>query len=39
LRTLPSRIVATSSLAPIVRMSSFVPLNWNDDVRAMTRSP
>jgi hypothetical protein len=39
LRTLPSSNVATSSLRPIVRTSSFDPLNWNDDVRAVTRRP
>ena len=39
LRTLPSRRVSTSSFRPIVAASSFVRLKWNDDVRAMTRSP
>ena len=38
-RTLPSRILLTFSFSATVRRSSFLPLNWNDDVRAATRSP
>ena len=38
-RTLPSRSVATFSFSPITARSSFLPLNWNEDARAATRSP
>src|SRR5665647_301954 len=38
LRTPPSRTVETFSLRPISPMSSFFPLNANDDVRDATRS-
>src|SRR5215469_613514 len=38
LRTLPSRMVLTLSFSPTVRRSSVLPLNWNEDVRAATRS-
>ena len=37
-RTLPSRMCATLSFSPITRRSSFRPLNWNDEVRPITRS-
>ena len=36
LRNEPSRILATPSALPIVRRSSFLPLNENDDVRPAT---
>src|SRR3984885_5533999 len=35
-RTLPSSRFATPSFSAIVRTSSFLPLNWNDEVRAIT---
>ena len=38
LRTLPSRRWSTPSFSAITRRSSFFPLNWNDEVRPMTRS-
>jgi hypothetical protein len=38
LRTLPSRILLTFSFRAMVGMSSFLPLNENDEVRAMTRN-
>ena len=38
LRTLPSKTVFTFSLRSIPPMSSFFPLNANDDVRDATRS-
>ena len=38
LRTLPSRMCATLSFSPITRRSSFRPLNWNDEVRPITRN-
>src|SRR5689334_21217316 len=38
LRTPPSRTVETFSLRPISPMSSFFPLNANDEVRDATRS-
>ena len=38
LRTLPSSTFATLSLRAISAMSTSLPLNENDDVRAMTRS-
>ncbi len=37
LRTLPSRTVRTFNLSAMLRMSSFFPLNANDDVRDATR--
>ena len=38
LRTLPSSTFATLSLRAISAMSTSLPLNENDEVRAMTRS-
>ena len=38
LRTLPSSTLATLSLRAISAMSTSLPLNENDEVRAMTRS-
>jgi hypothetical protein len=39
LRTPPSSSVATLSRRPISRTSSCLPLNANDELRAVTRSP
>src|SRR6185437_16040561 len=38
-RTLPSSRLATPSRAPMVRESTSLPLNWNDEVRPITRRP
>ncbi|MFT3912671.1 MAG: hypothetical protein QM704_00890 [Anaeromyxobacteraceae bacterium] len=38
-RTEPSRTFATPSALPMVRRSSFLPLNWKDEVRPATRRP
>src|SRR5712692_8495617 len=39
LRTLPSRMVPTLSFSPMLRRSSLLPLNENDEVRPATRRP
>ena len=38
-RTLPSRTFVTPSVSAILRMSSFLPLNANAEVRAITLRP
>ena len=39
LRTLPSNSVDTPNAAVITRTSAGLPLNWNEELRAATRSP
>ena len=39
MRTLPSSNVETPSARAISRTSTDLPLNWNDELRAATRSP